>query len=128
MDPRNAALAYRHASIENAPPIQIVRLLYEGAIRYVDRAHLLLTDGGQPQWIYWSGRAHAIVEELRIALDETHGTELCRELDRLYEFVQNRLDLAVRERKAAHLAEARKILATLLEGWTRVEVDTLNGA
>ncbi len=124
MNAHNAALAYRQASFENAPPIKIVRLLYEGAIRYVDRAEQLLTDAEQPSWTYWVGRADAIVEELRLSLDTTHGEELCRELDRLYDYVQNRLALAVKDKQAARLDEARRILVRLLDGWSQVELDT----
>ena len=97
MNSHNAALAYRQASFENAPPIKIVRLLYEGAIRYIDRAQQLLDDGEKPSWTYWVGRADAIVEELRLSLDPSHGEELCKELERLYEYVQNRLALLQRQ-------------------------------
>lgn len=122
MNPQNAALAYRQASFENAPPIKIVRLLYEGALRYIDRAEQLLNDGEQPSWTYWVGRADAIVEELRLSLDTAHGEELCRELDRLYDFVQNRLSLAVKDKQASRLDEARRVLVRLLEGWSQVEL------
>lgn len=123
MNPQSAALAYRQASFENAPPIKIVRLLYEGAIRYTDRASTQLAEAN-PSWTYWIGRADAIVEELRLALDPSHGRELCDELERLYDFVQSRYTSAIASKDAAQLAEARKILATLLEGWSRVETDT----
>lgn len=124
MNSRNAALTYRQSAFENAPPIKIVRLLYEGAIRYIERAAGLLADGNQPSWTYWVGRADAIVEELRVSLDPTHGEELCRELDRLYEFVQNRLSAAVVESDPVRLEEARSVLERLLSGWSQVETQT----
>lgn len=125
MNPQNAAQAYRQSSFEHAPPIKIVCLLYDGALRYIDRAASMLAQGDQPTWSYWIGRADAIVEELRVSLDSTQGAELCRELDRLYDFVQNRLSLAVKEQDAAYLAEARRVLVSLHEGWSRVETQTI---
>ena len=125
MNPQAAAQAYRESTFENAPPIKIVRLLYDGALRYIDRASGMLAAGDQPSWTYWVGRADAIVEELRVSLDRTHGEELCDELDRLYDFVQNRLALCVTSKDPAYLDEARRVLASLNEGWSRVETQTL---
>ena len=121
MDAKNAALAYRQASFENAPPIKIVRMLYEGAIRYIDRADAMLTSD-QPAWASWIARADAIVEELDLALDPAHDPAQCAELSRLYAYVQDRLGLAVREKNPERLREARAVLATLHEGWSRLEV------
>lgn len=123
MDAKDAALAYRQASFENAPPIKIVRMLYEGAIRYIDRAETMLVAGDQPTWTTWIARADAIVEELELALDPAHGAEQCAELSRLYRFVQERLGRAVQEKNPERLREARRVLVTLNEGWTRVELD-----
>lgn len=123
MDAKNAALTYRQASFENAPPIKIVRMLYEGAIRYIDRAETMLVAGDQPAWASWIARADAIVEELELALDPSHGAEQCAELSRLYLFVQERLARAVQEKNPERLREARRVLVTLNEGWTRIELD-----
>lgn len=123
MNAQSAALAYRQASFENAPPIKIVRLLYEGAIRYTDRAATQHAEEN-PAWTYWVGRADAIVEELRLALDPSHGRELCDELERLYDFVQSRYSAAITSKDANPLGEAKQILASLLEGWSRVETET----
>lgn len=121
MDAKDAALAYRQASFENAPPIKIVRMLYEGAIRYIDRADTMLASG-QPAWATWIARADAIVEELDLALDPAHDPAQCAELSRLYAFVQERLGRAVREQNVERLREARAVLVTLSEGWTKIEL------
>lgn len=123
MDAKNAALAYRQASFENAPPIKIVRMLYDGAIRYIDRAESMLVAGGQPAWATWIARADAIVEELALALDPAHDPAQCAELTRLYLFVQERLARAVQEKDPERLREARRVLVTLSEGWARVELE-----
>lgn len=125
MDVRNAAIAYRQASIENAPPIKIVRLLYEGAIRFIDRGDALMKDGLKPGWTQWLTRADAIVNELRCCLDLEVAPEVGGELDRLYVFVQSRMSKAVVEKDTRPLADARRILATLLEGWMQVEIETI---
>lgn len=125
MDPQSAARAYRQASFDNAPPIKIVRLLYEGAIRYLERAENLLKDGRQPAWTYWVGRADAIVEELRVSLDPSHGKALCEDLERLYDFAQRRMAAAITEQSPEGLDEARRLLSKLLEGWSQVETQSV---
>ncbi len=120
MDPKTAAAAYKTASIENAPGIKIVRMLYEGALRFIDRAR---TEGPSvPAFGTWVSRADEIVVELRCALRAEHGEELCTDLERLYLFVEDRLGSAMRDRVTAPLDEAHQILQTLLEAWRQVEV------
>lgn len=128
MDTRNAAIAYRNASIENAPPVKIVRMLYEGAIRYTERAEGQFAKGDVRGALQWIKRVDAIVEELRLALDPSHDNGLCSNLDNLYDFVQDRLARAVVAQRPEALREARQVLATLLEGWARVDADAAPAA
>jgi flagellar protein FliS len=121
MDTKTAADAYRQSTIENAPPIKIVRLLYEGAIRYLDRA-VTVHEGPSREFTNWLHRADAIVIELRLALDHTHDAEVTRRLEELYVFVEDEIAKAMQTRAVEHVRSARSILATLLEAWVAVEV------
>ena len=119
----NAASTYAEDSIINAPPVKIIRLLYEGAIRFIDRA--LRSDAADPQsrFVHWVGRAEDIVVELRCHLARENAEELADTLAQLYLFVEARLLLAMRERSGEPLGAAREVLSTLLEAWTAVEVE-----
>lgn len=121
MDSKTAAEAYRQSTIENAPPIKIVRLLYEGAIRYLDRAETAGEAAGR-DFTNWLHRADAIVIELRLALDHSHDAEVTRKLEDLYVFVEDEIAQAMRTRSIEHVRNARSVLATLLEAWAAVEV------
>ena len=72
-DARSAADAYKSSSVENAPGIKVIRMLYEGALRFLDRALALETD--DPQFGVWVTRADAVITELRLALDREHAAE-----------------------------------------------------
>lgn len=128
MDPRTAASAYKAEAVENAPPIKLVRMLYQGALRFVDRAAACDPKDPRSEFVTAVHRADAIVSELRLALDESFAPQLCGDLEQLYLFVESRLQGALVERDAAPLAEARSVLATLLEGWTQVQVEVLDQA
>jgi flagellin-specific chaperone FliS len=38
MNSHDAVQAYKNESIENAPPLKLVRLLYQAALRHIDTA------------------------------------------------------------------------------------------
>jgi len=122
MNPRNAASAYREASIENAPPIKIVRMLYQGALRFIDRAAADEVSVNDTQYPYLVSRAEAIVTELRVSLDPAPAPQVADNLEQLYLFVESRLRKAAETGNKALLAEARKVLANLLDAWQHVEV------
>ncbi len=124
MNPRHAASAYRESSIENAPPIKIVRMLYQGALRFLDRAQADNVQPNDPQFVYLLTRVEAIVAELRVALDPSHAPQIADNLEQLYLFVEERLRQAGMEHSKAPLGDARKVLENLLDAWTRVEVGT----
>lgn len=119
LDARAAAERYRAASIEDAPPLKVVRLLYKGALRFLERA--AASDPAGTQFADCIGRADAIVVELRLALAGEPAPELSAELERLYLFVEAELQRALRTRGVQPLEAARGVLARLLDAWDRVE-------
>jgi flagellar protein FliS len=124
MNPNHAASAYRESAIENAPPIKIVRMLYQGALRFLDRAEAETVNAGDTQFVYLLARAEAIVTELRVSLVATHAPQLVDNLEQLYLFVEERLRHAGIHKTKAPIAEARKVLTNLLDAWQRVEVNS----
>ena len=120
MNHHAAAAAYRTSSVENAPPIKIVRMLYEGAVRFLDRA--AAETPGCPEYQTLLGRADAIVSELRCSLDHAPAPEVSRNLESLYIFVEEQIAAARMENDAERITAARRVLTTLLEGWEHVQV------
>jgi flagellar protein FliS len=124
MNTRSAAQAYHQSSIENAPPVKVVRLLYEGALRYVDRAAACDPRKERQAFAQWVGRADEVVTELRLALAHESAPEISDALERIYEFAQFQFGQALLRQDIQPLAHARKALATLLEGWRHIELET----
>ena len=128
MTPDSAANAYREEALETAPPIKIVRLLYQGALRFLDRA--LAADAADPgsEFLALVSRADAVVCELRLSLDAERAPEVAVPLRELYLFIEAQLQRAMTERDPAPLRAARSVLATLYEAWAKVEVPAGAGA
>lgn len=123
MNPNDAVLAYKNEAIENAPPLKLVRLLYQSALRHIDAAARANPADPSSCFVDALCRADAIVCELRLALEKDHAPEISNHLEQLYLFVEDTLQQAMRERSGAGLAGARNVLSTLLEAWTQVELD-----
>lgn len=120
--PGSAAAAYKAARIENAPPLKLVQMLYEGALRFLDQAEAALADGQGARFQERCLRAVAIVTELRAALDPAQAPELAANLDALYVFAEQHVREAMSAESPAPLAPARDVLRKLLDGWKRLEV------
>jgi flagellar protein FliS len=127
MDHHEAASAYRLEAIASAPPLKLVRLLYAGALRFLEQAARLDPARQGPEFRDRLCRADAIVVELRGALDHQREPRLCGELERLYLFVEARIADVLESGDPQRLKEATRVLATLSEGWSAVEPGAPSG-
>jgi flagellar protein FliS len=119
-----AAAAYKAARVEHAPPLKLVQMLYEGALRFLGEAEFALAGGELARFQERCLRAEAIVTELRIALDASQAPELTEHLESLYLFAASEIRRAILEEASAPLQPARDVLTTLLSGWKALEVRT----
>ncbi len=120
--PRPGA-AYLEASLENAPPIKIIRMLYQGALRRIEQARRARESGDEASYTDGLHRADAIVSELRMSLDHQVAPELSAQLERLYLFAEERLGLAQDTRRFEPALEAAQVLERLLDAWQHIELD-----
>ena len=123
MNSHDAVQAYKNESIENAPPLKLVRLLYQAALRHIDTAARSNPADPSSPFIDALCCADLVVSELRLALEKGPAPEVAGNLEQLYLFVEDTLQQAMRERSASGLVGARNVLATLLDAWTQVELD-----
>lgn len=120
----HAAEAYLASAVENAPPIKIVRMLYQGALRFIMQAEGEDASAPTSRFVQFCSDADAIVAELRLALDAAHGnSDVVDNLTQLYLFCEAELQRAMIERSAAPLPAVKRVLSVLLEAWDRVEVE-----
>ena len=123
MDPRAAVSAYKNDNIENAPPLKIVRMLYQAALRHIDAAVRCDAKDPSSTFIDALSKADAVVSELRLALEKDAAPDVSENLEQLYLFVESSLQTAMTERDGSGLTGAREVLATLLEAWSQLELE-----
>jgi flagellar protein FliS len=124
MSYQSVAQTYKVTSLENAPPIKIIRLLYEAAIREIERARRLDPRAEATDFNAAVHKADCIVTELRYSLNHSVAPALCGDLQALYLFAEGELGRAMGDRSGEPLAGVSKVLSTLLSAWREVEVQT----
>jgi flagellar protein FliS len=113
-----------------ATPVELTRMLYEGAVQAVQeamtahRANDILARGNAVT------RAVEILGELRFSLRRDVAPQYCDTLSGLYGYLQNRLIQAHAEKSESMLQEVLKLIETLLEGWIGAmhNLNALDGA
>jgi flagellar secretion chaperone FliS len=118
------ALAYRTVDAQSRSPLELVVMLYDGAIRFLGEAR----DAEQRKDVWGHAtavsKALAIVGELRSTLNLEEGGDMALDLDRLYDYMTTRLLEISTKRDASGLEEVRQLLTTVREGWVQVSAAT----
>jgi flagellar protein FliS len=114
------AHAYRQTQVQSRTPLELVVMLYDGAIRFIGTARGAIERRDIPARRDALQRALAIVAELQNTLNLEAGGEIAASLDRLYTYVTDRLITAAAQNSVAPLDEARKVLETLRDGWSTI--------
>jgi flagellar protein FliS len=111
---------YLESRIESAEPVQLIRLLYQGALDAVREARLHLASGDIAARSRAVSKAFEILTELTSSLDRERGGEIALRLAQLYDYLQRRLLEANARQQDEPLAEALGLLTTLAEAWQEI--------
>jgi flagellar protein FliS len=116
--------SYRRAAVESSSPVQLVVMLYDGALRFCAEARSALIRKDIPAKGKALSKVIAIVGELQSTLDLERGGEVAASLHQLYSYATDRLIAASRSQAVAPLDEAVRVLSNLREGWASVVEQT----
>ena len=120
--------SYRRIEVEIRTPLELVVMLYDGALRFTGDARSAIERGDVLTRRTGIIRALAIVSELQSTLDIKAGGDLAMSLDSLYTFVTDRLTEASVKQDVQPLDEAIRVLATLREGWVGISTNAAERA
>ena len=104
----------------SAGPVELVNMLYQGAIGAVQDARHHLANGKILERSRSISKACAILIELTRALDRNAGGELAGRLGSLYDYMRRRLLEANFRQADEPLGEVLGLLATLAEAWAEI--------
>jgi flagellar protein FliS len=118
--PTSAYQAYATGGVESASPIELVIMLYRGAMESVQEARRAVAAGNIRQRSSAVSKAIEIMSELAASLNHEQGGQVSRNLVELYDYMIRRLIEANASQKEAPLAEVGRLLSGLLEAWTTI--------
>jgi flagellar protein FliS len=115
--------AYKQTDVTSRSPLELVVLLYDGAVRFLGEAHAAGTRGDKPTRTRSVARAQAIIGELQGTLDMENGGQVASDLDRLYTYMTSRLLDATARHDDAAIVEVQKLLGSMREAWARISTE-----
>ncbi|MEX2242503.1 MAG: flagellar export chaperone FliS [Fimbriimonadaceae bacterium] len=119
---------YRKSSISAASPLQLVVMLYDGALRFMEAGKHAMAKGDTYSQNDNLTKAERIVTELLSTLDMTQGGQVAENLFSLYTYVYDCLVEANIEDKPEKIDECVQIFSDLRESWVELERTLREGA
>jgi len=111
---------YKEIAITTANPLQLVVMLYDGAIHSLQEAQEHLRRKDISSRSRCVNRAIAIVSELQSCLNFQDGGNIAVSLDRLYSYMKQRIFMGNLQQKPEPLAEVVVLLESLRSAWGEV--------
>jgi flagellar protein FliS len=112
--------AYRQTEVQSRTPLELVTMLYDGALRFLAVARDAVERRDIRARRDALNRTMAIVGELQSTLNMEAGGHVAVELDRLYEYSNMRLLEAAMRNDVGPIDEVRRVFEILRDGWATV--------
>ena len=121
MTPANPWQSYRNVAIQTASPGQLILMLYDGAVRFLEqaRAGFSFEDPLEFNQTICNNvlRAQAIINELNYSLNMDAGGDHAANLRRLYNYFDQRLDESNLKKTPEGIEEVTARLRVLRDAW-----------
>jgi flagellar protein FliS len=117
----NKALAnYRKNQVSGMTQKELIVLLYDGALRFLDQAAGHLEKKETNEFADKLERVHRIVYHLYTTLDFEKGGEIAEKLGSLYSFVISQLYILNSTKNSQLIEDIKAILNDLRDGWQNI--------
>lgn len=116
--------AYTEAAVLSATAEQLVVMLYDGAIRFMQQGAVALDAGQKSTARARLYRAEAIINELNQTLDMEIGGEFAQNLRSLYLFSKQQIMEAMIEGDAEKIRQIMALLRDLRGAWAEAAANT----
>ncbi len=108
---------YKQTAINTARPEELVLMLYEGGIKFINKAIIAINDKNIQDANECIKRAQDIVEQLIIGLDFKHGGQIAADLEALYDYMKRKLIEANIKKDVTILEEVLGMFREFRETW-----------
>ncbi|MBL8231169.1 MAG: flagellar protein FliS [Bryobacterales bacterium] len=113
--------AYLETQVLSASPVELIALMYRGSIGFLESARIHLATGDIAARSSDVSRACGLIGELAQSVSDLPDPEFANQLRELYGYILLRVQEGNFHQTDAPLAEAIRLLNTLLEGWQEID-------
>src|SRR5688572_6009930 len=121
-----AANVYQQTQVQSRSPLELVVLLYDGAIRFMTEAREAMGRRDLVAKRDAISRSMAIIGELHATLNMNEGGQIAVSLDALYSYVNARLLDANMKGDVGAIDESIKLIGQLREAWAHIAASSPN--
>lgn len=111
---------FQQQRVQQASPLELTCILYEGAIQAVEQAQVFLKRGEILARGRSIARVQGILMELTESLDRKKGGDFAARLGLLYDYMLGKLNEAHSQQNLQPLVEVRQLLMDLLSAWRQI--------
>jgi len=115
-----AAQHYMQTQVRSASPLELVVMLYDGALRHTAAAIDAMGRGDIRARRDAITKSLAIINELQSTLNLEKGGAIAEELDRLYVWMTDSLIQATVQQKPGPIHDVRRSLEKLRDAWHQI--------
>ena len=109
------------AANENTSNYVVVKMLMENSLKFMQEAACAFDGGSGENWCASIVKAHSYILGLRASLDMELGGSLADNLDGLYGYMLDRLNIAFENVDVEALAEVYELMEEVKLGWDGIE-------
>jgi flagellar secretion chaperone FliS len=120
--------AYRQVQVQSRSPLELVVMLYDGALVSLTKARAAAVRGDVRARGAAISKALAIICSLQETLNLAEGGTVAAELDRLYAYASRRLVDATVHQDLSAISEVHKLLTCLRDAWHHIATQTAAAA
>ena len=120
-------IAYKQTEVNTSDSVRVVSLLFDGAVNFLRMSREKLKQGDIAGKGLFIGKTTSIVGELSSSLNMEAG-EVARNLERLYDYVQDRLLQANMKNDLKAYEDAERVLETLRGAWKEMAQNRIEEA
>ena len=114
------AMAYQRVDAQSRSPLELVVMLYDGALRFLKETEEAMRRGDLIAKRDALSKSFAILSELQSTLNVDQGGATAESLDSLYIYMINRLTEANVQKNPAPVQEVITLLSGLRDAWAAV--------
>ncbi|AWE06407.1 flagellar protein FliS [Lysinibacillus sp. 2017] len=114
----NASNAYKQNSVTTASPGELTLMLYNGCLKFLNRAKIAIADKNIEERNYYIQRSQAIIGELMSTLNM--DIEISKQMLPLYDYMNRRLTDANIKNDVAIIEEVEVLVTEFRDTWKEV--------